>query len=33
DSECPFVTEATFTIRDIKKGTRFFYIVKKYRGV
>jgi hypothetical protein len=33
DSECPFVTEATFTIRDIKKGTRFFSIIKKYRGI
>ena len=33
DNEHPFVTEATFTIRDIKKGTRFFAIVKKYRGI
>jgi hypothetical protein len=33
DSECPFITEATFTIRDIRKGTRFFSIVKKYRGI
>lgn len=33
EQECPFITEATFTIRDLKKGTRFFAIVKKYRGV
>ena len=33
DIECPFITEAIFTIRDIKKGTRFFAIVKKYRGI
>lgn len=33
EEECPFITEATFTIRDLKKGTRFFAIVKKYRGI
>jgi len=33
DDEYPFITETTFTIRDIKKGTRFYSIVKKYRGV
>ena len=31
--ELPFITEATFTIRDLTKGTRFFTIVKKYRGI
>ncbi|AXA34082.1 hypothetical protein [Francisella adeliensis] len=33
EQESPFITEATFTIRDLKKGTRFFAIVKKYRGI
>lgn len=33
DSQCPFITETVFTIRDIKNGTRFFSIVKKYRGI
>lgn len=33
DSEYPFITQTTFTIRDLTKGTKFFSIVKKYRGV
>ena len=33
EEECPFITETTFTIRDLTKGTRFFTIVKKYRGI
>ena len=33
DDNCPFVTETTFTIRDLRKGTRFFTIVRKFRGI